>query len=94
MILKAEHKKRYFSRKQICKKIGKNLTANQTNVKIIEAGGNIITTGLIDMHMHLREPDFEEKETIQTGTKAAAFEGFTSVICMVNTRPTVDNAKN
>ncbi|MDE0089364.1 MAG: dihydroorotase, partial [Candidatus Poribacteria bacterium] len=50
-----------------------------------------VTPGLIDMHVHLREPGFEHKETIATGTAAAAVGGFTSVVCMANTSPVTDS---
>ena len=55
-----------------------------------DATGLIVTPGLIDMHVHLREPGFEHKETIATGTAAAAAGGFTSVACMANTSPVID----
>lgn len=60
--------------------------------QLIDAEGKIVTPGLIDMHVHLREPGFEQKETIATGTRAAAAGGFTSVACMPNTNPVADNA--
>lgn len=63
----------------------------QGNYKVIDAEGKWVTPGLIDMHVHLREPGFEHKETIATGTKAAAVGGFTTVACMPNTRPSIDN---
>ena len=53
----------------------------------IDARGLLVTPGLIDMHVHLREPGFEDKETIETGTAAAAAGGFTAVACMPNTSP-------
>ncbi len=62
------------------------------DAKVIDAGGLVLTPGLIDMHVHLREPGFEYKETIATGTKAAASGGFTSVACMANTFPVNDSA--
>ena len=58
---------------------------------VIDAGGLIVAPGLIDMHVHLREPGFEEAETIATGTAAAAAGGFTAVACMPNTDPPLDN---
>ncbi len=59
---------------------------------IIDVSGLIVSPGFIDLHTHLREPGFEYKETIQTGTRAAAAGGFTSVCCMANTYPVNDNA--
>lgn len=56
-----------------------------------EAGGRIVMPGLVDMHCHLREPGQEFKETIYTGTRAAAAGGFTTVACMPNTKPVADN---
>lgn len=58
---------------------------------VIDAVGLIVTPGLIDMHVHLREPGFEHKETIASGTSAAAAGGFTSVVCMANTHPVADS---
>ena len=58
--------------------------------QIIDASGMWVVPGLIDIHVHLREPGFEWKEDIRTGTKAAAAGGFTSVACMANTQPVND----
>lgn len=58
----------------------------------IDAKGLIVAPGFFDMHTHLREPGFEYKETIKTGTEAAAKGGFTSIACMANTSPVNDNA--
>jgi dihydroorotase len=63
----------------------------QTDLKTIDAAGLIVCPGFIDLHCHLREPGFEDKETISTGTKAAARGGFTTVCCMPNTNPPLDN---
>lgn len=60
--------------------------------RIINAEGKVVIPGLIDMHVHLREPGFEYKETIKTGTAAAIRGGFTTVCCMPNTFPVNDNA--
>jgi len=58
--------------------------------EVVEAGGLVVTPGLVDMHVHLREPGQEYKETIRTGTAAAAAGGFTAVACMANTKPVND----
>ena len=58
---------------------------------IIDARGKLVLPGLVDLHVHLREPGFEYKDTIQTGTAAAVAGGFTSVCCMPNTSPVNDN---
>ena len=64
----------------------------EPDLKIIDAKGLKVFPGLIDMHVHLREPGFEYKETIKTGTMAAIRGGFTTVCCMPNTFPVNDNA--
>lgn len=61
--------------------------------EIIEAEGKLLIPGLIDMHVHLREPGFEHKETIETGARSAAKGGFTTIACMPNTRPVTDSAE-
>lgn len=58
---------------------------------IIDAAGKLVLPGFVDLHVHLREPGFEYKETIETGTAAAVAGGFTSVCCMPNTNPVNDN---
>ncbi len=60
--------------------------------QVIAAHGKWIVPGLIDIHVHLREPGLEYKETIETGTRAASAGGFTSVACMANTQPVNDNS--
>jgi len=64
---------------------------NLAGARIINAEGCLVVPGLIDMHVHLREPGHEYKETIETGCRAAAAGGFTSVACMPNTNPVNDN---
>lgn len=57
--------------------------------QVADAGGVLISPGWMDMHVHLREPGFEHKETIESGARAAAFGGFTAVACMPNTNPPI-----
>ena len=70
-------------------KIGRNLKAR--NAEILDAAGKIVCPGFIDIHAHLREPGFEYKEDLASGTRAAAAGGFTTVCCMPNTNPVIDN---
>jgi dihydroorotase len=69
--------------------VGKELSAAQASV--VDAAGAIVAPGFIDMHVHLREPGIEHAETIETGSRAAAAGGFTSICCMPNTQPVNDN---
>lgn len=63
-----------------------------TATEVLDAAGMIVTPGLIDMHVHLREPGFEYKEDILSGARAAALGGFTTIACMPNTSPVLDSA--
>jgi len=71
-------------------KIGKSV-GSDSSLETVDLSGKIITPGLIDIHVHLREPGFEHKETIETGCLAAAYGGFTAVCCMPNTNPAIDD---
>jgi dihydroorotase len=64
---------------------------SKSEIEEIDAEGLIVAPGLIDMHVHLREPGFSHKETIESGARAAAAGGFTTVVCMPNTLPAADN---
>jgi len=61
--------------------------------EVIDAQGCLVSAGFIDMHVHLREPGFEHKETIATGIQSAVRGGFTTIACMPNTRPVMDNVE-
>jgi dihydroorotase len=68
--------------------VGEDLSADRT----IDCGGCVVSPGLVDLHTHLREPGREEAETIETGSRAAALGGYTAVVAMPNTEPTLDSA--
>ncbi|MFL2019114.1 MAG: dihydroorotase [Weissella hellenica] len=75
------------------------ITAVATNIKetadrVIDANGALVTPGLVDVHVHFREPGFAYKETVATGSKAAARGGFTTVLAMPNLDPVPDNLEN
>ena len=65
--------------------------SDKSEIDEIDAKGLIVAPGLIDMHVHLREPGFSHKETIESGARAAAAGGFTTIVCMPNTLPAADN---
>src|SRR5262245_24588797 len=65
---------------------------NEKGAEVFDASGLIVAPGFIDLHVHLREPGFEYKETIASGARAAVAGGFTSVCCMPNTKPVNDNS--
>ncbi len=71
-------------------RVGENLDMDATT--FINASGKLVMPGLVDMHCHLREPGFEHKETIESGSRAAIYGGYTSIACMPNTNPVIDNA--
>ncbi|HTQ81060.1 MAG TPA: amidohydrolase family protein, partial [Thermoanaerobaculia bacterium] len=71
-------------------KVGERLKKPK-DAELVDARGLVVTPGLIDIHVHLREPGQEYKETVATGTLAAAAGGFTAVACMANTDPVNDN---
>src|SRR5216684_3750716 len=70
--------------------IGRNL--DSSGCEVFDASGMVVAPGFIDMHVHLREPGFEHAETVESGSRAAAAGGFTSICCMPNTSPVNDNA--
>ena len=72
--------------------IGADITS--TDAQQIDGNGLLLSSGFIDVHVHLREPGGEQKETIETGTKAAAKGGYTTICAMPNTRPVPDTAEN
>lgn len=72
-------------------KTGEHLEAEGADV--IDASGLVVAPGLMDAHVHFRDPGLTYKEDIFTGAAAAARGGFTTVVCMANTKPTVDNVE-
>jgi len=73
--------------------IGSELTIKGNDVTVIDAKGGLVTPGLVDVHVHLREPGYEYKETIESGSKAAARGGFTTVCAMPNLNPVPDTSE-
>src|SRR5436305_1209639 len=68
-----------------------DIRSPKSEIAEVEAEGLIVAPGLIDLHVHLREPGFSHKETIESGARAAAAGGFTTIVCMPNTAPVPDN---
>jgi dihydroorotase len=68
-----------------------SLPKNEKDVEVIDASGKVVSPGLIDIHVHFREPGQSHKETIETGARCAAAGGFTTVVCMPNTSPVADS---
>lgn len=85
-----EKKHLYIDNGQIVK-ISEHLSGEDQAEKVIDANGLFVSPGFIDVHVHLREPGGEHKETIETGTKAAAKGGFTTICAMPNTNPVPDS---
>jgi len=71
-------------------RLGRDLPAPD-GATVVDAAGKVVCPGFVDIHVHLREPGFEYKETVASGTRAAAAGGFTAVCCMANTHPVNDN---
>ncbi len=76
---------------EVAENIQKSKFATPSSREVIDATGKIVSPGLIDIHVHFREPGDEEEETIASGSAAAVAAGFTSVVCMPNTNPPIEN---
>ncbi len=81
-----------FVENGVISEIGVDTELDGLEMEVIDATGKTVAPGLVDMHVHLREPGYEYKEDIESGTKAAAMGGVTSCACMPNTNPVCDNA--
>lgn len=80
-----------FIDKGVISEIDDDIDLDGIDMEVIEAEGKIVAPGLVDMHCHLRDPGQEYKEDIETGTRSAVMGGITSVACMPNTKPVIDN---
>ena len=90
---KIDQKSDIFIEDGIIKEIGSIDSTKYDDAKVLELDNNICAPGLYDMHVHLREPGREDKETILTGSNSAAAGGFTGIACMPNTSPAIDSAE-
>jgi len=81
-----------YVQKDRVREISERIDTPRKSDTVIDASGQIVAPGFVDIHVHLREPGYEHKETIKTGCLAAAAGGFTSIVCMPNTNPINDNA--
>jgi dihydroorotase len=73
--------------------VDQGTVVSPSDAEVIEASGQIVSPGFVDLHAHLRFPGFPERETMKSGTAAAAAGGFTTICAMANTKPVIDNAK-
>ena len=73
------------------REIGENLKKKEKNDRVIDAKGMIVMPGLVDLHVHFRDPGQTDKEDIETGSRAAARGGVTTVVAMPNTKPVIDS---
>jgi dihydroorotase len=73
--------------------VSRNIEHKYEDLEIIDVSGKVVVPGLIDCHVHLREPGYEAKETVETGSRAAARGGFTTIMCEPNTNPPIDNVE-
>jgi dihydroorotase len=71
--------------------VGADAGAGEQGIETLDASGCIVSSGLVDLHVHLREPGMEEAETVETGARAAALGGFSAVVAMPNTTPPLDD---
>ena len=75
----------------VIRKIGEHIEMEELADRVIDAAGCLVMPGIIDLHVHLRDPGQTDKEDIETGSQAAAHGGVTTVVAMPNTSPVIDN---